>query len=394
MNLTEQIVLNILKEGIFHIPTELPSDVDWESVYQEFKMQSLAAVAYPCVKKHISDESVLNKWKKTAVGQIYHWYTMMGEQDRIVSLLEENGYDVAVLKGNACAANYPDPQLRGSGDVDLLVRWEEYDEIYEFLQKQGYHLIGEKIETKHHFTVKEKRVLFEIHKRPGGTRINGTEAQTEMLKFFQDGLNQIHHIDCCGHSIPVLPPVQNAMVLLLHTAQHMREGIGLRHMLDWMLFADQYVNNAFWENELQTVAGKGEVEKLAISITAMCQDYLGLSQKLTWCHTGKSDVSEQLLTFVFDQGDFGQKAGQNDAETRVLTASNNVKGFLKRLNESSLYSMPKARKNKILRPAAWCYQLWRYVTKGMKKDRPLETLRKNMAEGKKRRELFDKIGLL
>lgn len=385
----ENAVLEIIKESLYNIPTNIVVSSDFSAIFEELKSQSLLPITYVWMKRQISlGDNIKKEWTKVYASQTYRWYAMMKEQSDIIDLLSRKGYSVAVMKGNSIALYYPKPQLRGSSDIDLLVRWEEYDKIYDLLLKNGYQLIGEKQEKKHHFSVCRKQYVIEVHKRPGGTRLTGTKEQTELLGFFQEGLNYVEWTECCGYRIPVLPPIYNAMILLLHTAQHMTEGIGLRHIIDWMMFAEHCAVDDFWNRELKPMAAKGQVDTLAQVCTKMCQKYLGLTTAITWCQDASDQTGQELMEYLFYQGDFGTKAGANDAETEFWTASRDIKSFCKRLNNSSLYSMPLARKHKLLLPIAWVYQMGRYVRQGIGREKPVSTMIESQKEANRRRNLF------
>lgn len=395
MNNTEQIVLDILKKVLNNDSISVINTTDsWEDVYEELRIQSLLPLTYSWVKRHdLHDSELKAKWTQKFASQSYRWYSMMEEQNELCSLLTEHGYAFAIIKGSANGIYYPVPEMRVSSDIDFLVRWDEYDEIYDFLLKNGYCLVGEKKESKHHVELKKKRVIFEMHKRPGGTRISGKYANQEMIDFFQKGLDHVELAECGKYSIPVLPRLQNAMVLLLHTAQHLREGLGPRHILDWMMFAKANVDDDFWYSELEDIARKGNVASLAKIMTKMCQKYLGLTDEITWCNDADESACDQLMEYVFRQGDFGIKAGKEDAQIRVLAESQSVEGFWRRTCNSSLYSMPAARKHVILRPIAVAYQLLRYLKKGMSQEHPFMTFNQSKEAGKNRADLFEKLGI-
>lgn len=55
-------------------------------------------------------------------------------------LLDEAGVGFRVLKGSAAAhLDYPDPGLRSFGDVDLMVRSEDFDRTVSLLARYGHH---------------------------------------------------------------------------------------------------------------------------------------------------------------------------------------------------------------------------------------------------------------
>lgn len=403
LNENESTVLNIIKYILdtdsdvseTSKKSEEPSIAvsDWSALYEELRLQSLLPFAYPWAKQSCVPEDIFSKLTNQFAAQSYNWYRYMEEQKKLLDLLARNGYPAVVIKGCSNGINYPQPQLRVSTDIDFLVCWEDYDPIYEFLIGSGYTLSGKKTAGKHHVAFRKNNIVLEMHKRPGGTRITGKYANQELIDFFQQGLTEREIVRCVKYDIPVLPALQTAMVLLLHTEQHMREGLGLRHILDWMLFVKNHVDDAFWYDQLEEWAKKGHVDVLARIMTRMCQKYLGLTRDITWTKDADETACDQLMEYVFQQGDFGAKAIKQDKEVRLLTESQRAGGFWKRLKRSSLYSMPAARSHKFLRPLAWVYQLFRYMAKGLHRNHPFRSFFQDKKAGKERADLFRKLGL-
>lgn len=393
LNENERFVLCIIKYILNNDASAEIEIKNWSALYEELRLQSLLPLTYLWAKNSDVPDDIMEQWTSQFAAQSYNWYRYMEEQKKLLDLLSANGYPAAVIKGCSNGINYPQPQLRVSTDIDFLVSWEDYDQIYELLIRSGFTLSGKKSAGKHHVAFRKNSIVFEMHKRPGGTRITGKYANQELIDFFQQGLKERETATCVKYDIPVLPKLQTAMVLLLHTEQHMKEGLGLRHILDWMLFVKEYVDDAFWYDHLEEWAKKGHVDTLAVVLTRMCQKYLGLTCDITWCRTADDTACDQLMEYVFQQGDFGAKAIKQDKEVRLLTESQSAGGFWKRLKKSSLYSMPAARSHKFLRPLAWVYQLFRYMAKGLHRNHPFRSFFQDKKAGKERADLFRKLGL-
>ena len=72
------------------------------------------------------DEFLLNKEQAKeywgSVGKaIQYFYTVLLEQNDVISILQDAAIPVAVLKGAAAAMNYPQPEYRSMGDIDISV---------------------------------------------------------------------------------------------------------------------------------------------------------------------------------------------------------------------------------------------------------------------------------
>ena len=59
-----------------------------------------------------------------------------------------------------------------------------------------------------------------------------------------------------------------------HINQHLEEWLGLRQILDWALYADKALDDA-WEHTFAPDVRRLGLDRLAITVTRMCQLYLG-----------------------------------------------------------------------------------------------------------------------
>lgn len=95
--------------------------------------------------------------------------------------------------------------------------------------------------------------------------------------------------------------------MLLHVASHMMsEGIGMRHLCDWAVFADTLGNEKFvtlFEEKLKRFG----LWKFAQILTLVSERYLGLVHK-EWAQN--PDVTEEqleaLMEDILNGGNFGK----------------------------------------------------------------------------------------
>ena len=396
MNQTEKNVIEILKEVFSGRPAEISRNIDSDAVCKEMISQSVYTIAYSWLKDHnYTHSKSLSSGAEAQqiLRQTSKWFYMMDEQQNLVELLTNAGHSFAVMKGSANAALYPVPELRKSGDIDLLVRAEEYDAIRKELIQNGYSLKGDLDPGKHHYEMTKKGIIVEVHKRPGGIYREETENNRILIDYFQEGLNTIEWVKLYDYSFPVLPKPHNGLMLLLHTAQHMSTtGIGLRHLLDWAVFADRYLTDEFWKSDFESVAKRANLDVLAQVLTRTCELYLGLNGELNWCKCADQKLCDETIEYFIEQGEFGNKS--KDRVSRIIVENRTLIDFLKYFDQSSLYSLPLASKFPLLRPVAWIYQLLRYVryvVKMIMNKKPYSTMNQSISAGIHKRDLLDRL---
>ena len=394
MDWAEENSLKIIREAITGQAEYFSPDTDWGVLEQELVHQALLPIAYNVLKRGCVPEGELRDvWIGFIIQHIAAWYRILEVQNELVQVLTESGYHFAIMKGFANAVLYPKPEIRPTGDVDFLVRNQEFDAIYQLLQTKGFKPTGEGDAGKHHMNLKKNDVLFEMHKRPAGTMRKYSEDNQKVIDFFQKGLEHTDTADLYGYKFPVFDPVRNGLMLLMHTAGHMQGGIGIRHLLDWGIFADKYLTDAFWNDEFKQKAVKVHVDDLAMTMTCICQKEMGLCKDRNWCKAADAATCDTLLEYMLHQGNFGRKAGDADAAAKFFTESLDTGGLFRRLDRSASYSMPIIRKYPILRPIGWIYQMGRYIGHGLGRELLDGNLYEDMEAGKQRRKLMEKLGI-
>lgn len=216
---------------------------------------------------------------------------------------------------------------------------------------------------------------------------------TYLYELFQDGLKQMEKVELDDFLIPVLPSLQNGLVLMLHIVKHLKSGLGLRQIIDWMMYMDKQLDNEKWE-EYSSVYEKAGLKPLAVTVTKMCQIYLGLSQKITWCNNDADEtLCEELMEYILMKGNFGHK--ENIDEVRVVNAlarTNGIAGRMRDLQKNGIKNWKLLKKYPKLKVFAWSHELWRYAVYMVKNSEERKQLRKNLRVSEKRKKMFAKLG--
>lgn len=307
---------------------------DWQSIFTEMKDQAVAALPGEWLKKH----PIAPEWSKYCSLQQGQWVRVMYAQSQLINLLEARNIPSVIIKGAAAAQYYPHPNLRSMGDVDVLVRRSDLDKAAELMEKNGYILTEDKDHVGHHYNYSKDNISIELHKRLPVI----DEENEELLAFFEDGIDNRMWATTEGNRFPILPPILNGLVLIFHINQHLRSGLGLRQIIDWMMYVNQ-LSSTQWE-ELRILLQRVGMEKLALTTTAMCQRYLGLKD----CFPGSEEVDpalcDELMAFILAKGNFGRKARLGGKVEAFSLSSTERGGFFKRLQAGGLCQWKAAKK--------------------------------------------------
>lgn len=350
LNLINFSLCNEKNDGI-HI-----EKCDEDKIYTEAMEQTILGILSPILEKGmISDNRILEMWKMQVFRQVFIYHNILKEQNSIVKKLQEENILCVIMKGAAAAINYPKPELRTMGDVDLLVKRSDYEKAYNIMLKSGYVLVEDDV-VDYHSAFEKNGVLFELHNCVSGVeKDNNYEYLCEL---FEKGIDKSENVFLDGYDFPMLPKLQNGLVLLLHIKHHLLGGLGLRQIIDWMLFVNKTLDDNFWSNEFQPVLKRINMEHFAIVVTKMCQLKLGLSSSVCWCKKATNKICDDFMNYIFNMGNFGHKAQKTQSRDDVVHGSKTV---IKMLQMNGCLNWELSKRVKVLKIFAWLWQICFYI---------------------------------
>ena len=365
-------------------------ECDWQSLFQEMQAQAITALPYHFLQAHpLSDQALYKQWMVVCERRKARWLQIMFAQSELIRLLEKHGIPSVILKGMSAAMAYPDPMLRTCGDIDIMVKRKDFQEASKLLQENGYELESHN-DAMHHYGFKKDGISFELHKRLAIVQ----ERDEALLSLFEDGIDRKQKQSIEGFSFYSLPMDLNGLVLLFHINQHLRSGLGLRQIIDWMMYVDR---NRNLEQLMPLLEQTGQ-KKLALTVTLMCQKYLGLSK--AWADSIQdsywieSDLPcDELMDYILEKGNFGKKSGVEGKTASVFLIESNPLRFFKRLQVGGKARWKAAKKHKMLRPFAWIYGAGFAARQLISHRVSPAKLRRAHYKGLNQRELIQRLGL-
>lgn len=354
MTSTEQVLFSLLRRALFQTEEVFPADADWEAVFSEAKAQAVAGIAYgalpadvPAGVKALWD----NQYYALLASNVRYW----AAQDELHRLLVKNKIPYVILKGASAAMLYPRPLDRAMGDIDFLVRPEDFDRTRELLLSEGYVQDHEGYER--HESFRKGGVSFELHRR-------FSYDDLDMEQTLRPAITEAVLQTVDGHAFCSFPPAVNGLVLLAHLWNHLHTGVGLRQLLDWCMDVHTTVSDAFWEEEFGPLARRYGLEKLAAVAARLGQEVFGLPEELRWCRDEDEALCGELLQEVLRTGNFGRKKpDQGKTEWRAEGALSGFHryGFFRHLQKRGEVNWIAYHRHPWLRPFAGVYQAFRYL---------------------------------
>lgn len=279
-----------------------------ESEVEAIIREACAQAVFPLVAGKIPKLSEPLKMQMNAA--VMQNFKITYEHRRLHELLTDSKIPYVILKGCASASWYSDPILRAMGDVDILVNECDYERAGELLESNGY--AREEDHGGVHTAFMHNGTICELHRSingiPGcacGERVRGYLA--DIIDTAVDGETP------CG-AVRIPNAFHHGLVMLLHTASHLTaEGIGLRHLCDWAVFANK-VDVAQWQAELQS-CGLWEFARM---LTLLSVKYLGMPEK-PWAGEADAEVLAGLMDDIFTGGNFGHKDEDRPQQIKYIS---------------------------------------------------------------------------
>ena len=309
---TDRQFFALLRSGLWNeVPERAPFDggVDWEALYR----LSFAQTVGPLVT-----DGVNRLPKEYLPAEPEHLDPFLGDmmataqRNRVLdSFIPKvfhalRGIPVVLVKGQSLAQDYPDPERRQPGDIDLLLPPSSYAAAKDILLPKATHVSKEDLQTLHqgmHFY----SVEVELHGSISTLMSRKLDRQLAALLKEQFDGRSLPTVTIGGAEIPVPEANFNAVYIFVHFLQHYWSGgVGLRQFVDWTTFVSVH------KRDIHPVILEQRLEELGLLnlwkvFTGFAQEYLGCpAEKLPLAARPKPRKNARIWRYVRRCGNFGK----------------------------------------------------------------------------------------
>ena len=389
-NSVEEILCGMLAKELFGAGFVPPSDTDWEAVYKEACVQAVLIPAFLGCNDYDIPEDLRGKIRNAVFtatnSNIYanNCHAWLGK------LLEKNSVPYCILKGSASAAYYPSPFMRIMGDVDFIVREDDFDRTAEILKNNGLSFSSG---NQSHDGYTNGRILFEMHRRfSAGKDTGNTETADEYMNSVIDTSQQYNSN---GLSFRVPDVFHHGLVMLFHCHRHLigTGGMGLRHLCDWAVFVNSPECAEFpeiFEKRLRKIG----LWNFAVTLSLAAVKALKMPKK-EWMGND-AELAENMLKVILTGGNFARKSSTAGYEQLLANGNSTAQRsgilyMLFGLNQTVYAHWPSVKKHKILLPAGWIYFPLRRLFLIAAGKRKYENISEIMDNSKFRRNLYNDL---
>lgn len=364
----QKALLEIIKYDLFNKEPLFPAKINWYQLYRELKVQGILGISEKSrdfivesgifVPDENNSDTLLDTWK-ARIEQIKRKHNQVENvQNKLVDILEEHEIPYVILKGLAASTLYPINESRKNGDIDFQVLEEDFDKVNEILLQNGFELTSD--EGAKHNVYEYLDTEIELHRRFTRTADeNKIEAKAEV--YFQNAIHNSDTKSIHGHTFQTLPMFETGLCFLIHMSHHIGVGIGFRHFCDWILYADQFLDDDMWNHSFSKAVEDLNLTKFAKVLTRTGQVYCGLTEEhRSWCLDVPEALCDEFLDYVFLSGNHGLKDIFVYKVTERVSAYKKSKSIFRTLQQRGCANWKALEKHPGLTPFAWLYQVFRY----------------------------------
>lgn len=274
--------LSLLRLGTNHSVSSFLVDVDWKALQNLADEQGLSAVVLDGVEKLPGQQrppkAFLLEWiGVTLQGYEYRYELYLRAIAELACFYNSHGYKMMILKGYACSLDWPKPEHRPCGDIDIWL-FGKQKEADDLLAREK----GLKIDSihHHHHTVFNWRD-FMVENHCDFVNVSDYQSSADIEKVFKElGCDDTYFVELYGEKIYLPSPNLHSLYLLRHTLNHFASiGISLRQVLDWAFFIEKHTKEIDWR-WLNEMLEKFYMKDFFGCINAICVEDLGFDASI------------------------------------------------------------------------------------------------------------------
>ena len=323
MKSTETVLFNIIKSGLWDSTYDIPSDFsDWNgllSFAQHQAVLGLTAKALLSNKVTVAHmpNNVRLKLKSFIVSNVITSNHIDEVLVKVMSAMQANEIHPILLKGIGLAKNYPFPEIRQCGDIDLYVNGSDAEKTYDVLKTITSRIDDrEYLTCGKHYTAVCENVEIEIHRHICIHVLK--KYKTRFESYAAKGLYQdLQQIEVSGVKVDTPEITFNAYYIFEHAFEHfMTSGVGLRQLCDWMMFLHKNADKID-RDYLHSILIDLDMMKPWQTFGALLVDYLGMPAEEFPFYTSEVKTAK-VLNFILADGNFGKNSWYYKSTSRFF----------------------------------------------------------------------------
>ena len=279
----QQTVLSLIRAALDGIPAEFPADFALDELLAFAKSQQIESLLIAGLRQ--SGIAINKPTRNKLLAAAMTSTKQLTLANQLFDAFSANAIDYMPLKGCVMKLMYPNDALRSMGDIDVLIRTEQYDRIRPLMLAEGF---NEGVVSDHEYVWDKNSIHIELHKRliPSYNK--------DYYAYYGEGWQLAK---------PTNVPYRYEMshedtfiYIFTHYAKHYRDaGAGIRQVLDLYVYSKAYPDMD--EQYIQQTLTQLQLERFYANTMHMLDVWFGDAQ-----HT---EASQLISDRLFASGVFG-----------------------------------------------------------------------------------------
>lgn len=298
--------LKLVRLGIGHYADRISDEIDWNIIQALAERQGLYAIILDGVENLSANQRppqvMLLEW----IGEVLQNYEVRYDAYRrilaeMAGFYNSHGFNMMVLKGYACGLNWPKPEHRPYGDIDIWQFGKQRDADKVLREK------GIEVDNSHHHHSVYYWGEFMVENHYDFINVHHHQSNRGLEVIFKElGADDSHYVEVtCASTGSVarvyLPsPNLHALFLLKHMMNDFTSfSMNLRQLLDWAFFVEKHTKEIDWK-WLVGVLEKYHMLDFFHTINAICVENLGFEAIIFYSVQYKPELKDRVLNDILE----------------------------------------------------------------------------------------------
>lgn len=277
---------SIVRLGINHTSYPLSLNHNWTVIQALANEQGLSAIVLDGIEKLSIEKRPSKSFVLPWIGDVLQSFEQRYEQycraiAELTAIYKSHGVKMMVLKGYACSLDWPKPEHRPCGDIDIWLfgKQKKADDILGSWFK--VHGAGVRIDNSHHHHTVFNWKGFTVENHYDFVNVHAHKSSAGLEKIFKElGTDDSHFVDVNDVRVYLPSPNLHALFLIKHMVSHFAAAeITLRQVLDWAFFVEKHTKEIDWEWLTDVLEDYHMMDFFNI-MNAICVDDLGFDAEI------------------------------------------------------------------------------------------------------------------
>jgi len=293
--------LKLVRLGIGHCADKISGEIAWNDMQALAEQQGLYAIVLDGVEKQPASlrppQDLLLEW----IGEVlqnyeYRYNKYLRAIVKMARFYNSHGYKMMVLKGYGCSLDWPRPEHRPCGDIDIWQFGRQKEADAALVREKGI-----EVDNSHHhhsvfnwgeFTVENHYDFINVYHHKSNVELEGT-----FKKLAQD---DTYYVEVKGERVYLPSPNLHALFLLKHTMNDFTSfSMTLRQLLDWAFFVEKHGADIDWK-WLVCMLKKFHMNEFFNTINAICVEDLGFEASIFHSVQFETILKDRVLNDILN----------------------------------------------------------------------------------------------